>query len=230
MKYIFILILAIVPCKLYPKEIVISMVENAANTTIVKEIMDEAYSRLGIEMKGEYYPARRSIVTSSRGETDGELFRIDGMDKEYPSLIKIPIPVSSSKARCFYLDSLINIEKLEDLKSYKIGIRRGVKYSEDYTKGYNRVVLNSHFELFKALEMQYVDIVVTEELSGLSFISKGNLSSIIVSDSVVINLPLYHYIHKSNQDLEPRITKVLMEMSEEGFIEMVREKYINNLK
>jgi len=61
---------------------------------IGEKVLNEAYQRLGINMQIKKFPAERALYTSNSGLVDGELCRVEGLDKTYTNLIRIPVAVS----------------------------------------------------------------------------------------------------------------------------------------
>ena len=63
---------------------------NTVDTVISEVIVREAYRRIGVEVEIQKYPAERALRLADQGVADGEVQRIDGIDKRYTNLIKVP--------------------------------------------------------------------------------------------------------------------------------------------
>ena len=61
---------------------------------VTEAVLREAYERIGIGIAVEKFPDKRALSMADKGVTDGELFRIANIGKDYPNLIMIPVPVS----------------------------------------------------------------------------------------------------------------------------------------
>ena len=65
----------------HAESIKIGALEGSANSIPVELILREAYNQLGIDLEVSYFPARRSLQLANKGQFDGELQRVDGLDK-----------------------------------------------------------------------------------------------------------------------------------------------------
>jgi hypothetical protein len=71
------------------KEITIATFEyetEQVNSAI--NVMTEIYQNIGYDMKLIRFPSKRSLVEANAGLTEGELFRIKGVEKYYPRYFK----------------------------------------------------------------------------------------------------------------------------------------------
>src|SRR6516164_7155708 len=74
------------------KTLVISGIDSNIEGTAAKQILTEAYQRLGITIVLKTFPAERALLISNSGvESDGELLRISGLGKDYPNLVVVPV-------------------------------------------------------------------------------------------------------------------------------------------
>lgn len=113
------------------REVVISTFEKSSHIVIaVEEIMTEAYRRLGYDLKVYKMPASRSLFMANRGEVDGELFRVDNIDKAYPDLVKVPVDLYSIEKVAFTKNKFFTVDGWNSLAPYRVGYRRGIKVAE----------------------------------------------------------------------------------------------------
>ena len=207
-----------------------SAIGESVNTLISAEVVTEAYRRIGIDIKVEEYPAKRALLYSNEGRTDGELQRIGGIESEYPNLIPIPVPINKMEGMIHTKHLNFEVKGWESLKPYRIGIRRGIKYAEQGTRGMNPIVANSDNELFDILNNDIVELVIIAWTNVLMMRAEGEGDGIRTLEPPIESLPLYHYVHKKHQHLVSRLTKTLQEMENEGFIQGVRARFIAELE
>ncbi|MGI2106536.1 substrate-binding periplasmic protein [Shewanella frigidimarina] len=219
------------PTKLYAIELVtFSAIENSVNTLICERVLKEAYRRINIDIVINQYPASRSLYLSEKGSTDGELFRIGGQNKKYPNLLQISVPINKLEAVAFTKNAQFTVNGWESLKPYKVGIQRGIRFAEKGTrsiKGLYTHVVNSNEQLFSLLEKDRVDVIVIAYLNGLETMQKLKIPGIKLLKPAIETYPLYHYLHKKNEHLQPEITASLQSMKEEGLIQKIRDQVIN---
>lgn len=203
-----------------------SGIEGSLNTEISRRVLAEAYRRIGIEIVVEKAPAERSLRLASNGLSDGELFRIDGIEKKYKNLIKIPVAINELEAVVFTHRNDIQVQGWQSLAKYRVGIRRGIKFSEQGTKGMAVLIANRNQDLFGALQRERIDIAIINRVNGLQLLSQQDLSPIHPIQPAIEKYPLYHYLHKKFSHLAPQLTQELEFMEKSGRITEIRHDYI----
>ncbi len=102
-----ILLLLILPLSASAQEtVVLSKVQGSAFQDMCSDIIKEAYKKIGINVTFIDFPGARALVMSTQGETDGEIGRMNGLDKKYPTLIKVPVIYA-------YMESAVFTKKLQ---------------------------------------------------------------------------------------------------------------------
>lgn len=105
------------------KEIVIASINEETPRLIVStNIMSQIYQRLGYEMTVVSYPAKRSLLIANNGFANGELVRANIIEADNLNLIKIPYAIGIVKAVVVQKKTDTKIQKLKDLKDYRIGM------------------------------------------------------------------------------------------------------------
>ena len=199
------------------KTLTISTIENEPVSDICGLIMASVYKKAGHQIKIKSLSARRALSLSSTGKTDGELFRVKAVAEQYPELIRLSVPIYQIKPSVFTKNKQVKVNGWESLRSYSIGILRGVRYAEAATEKMNRHLSNSLDSMFKMLDADRFDIIVTSKLSGLITLRQINMTDRInILEPPVIQIPLYHFLHKKNQKLVPQLEKALKTMKGDG--------------
>jgi len=205
---------------------------NTATGKLTGQIIVEAYRRIGIKVQLKKYPAARSLALATQGKLDGEVIRIFDLQKEHPSLLRVPTSFFSVKAKVFKINKNIRVNKLEDLANYKSGILHGILYGEKLTQSYPHIKIQSVSQLFRMLLTghQDIDLAIITELSGSDVLARQFPNSAIVMDDVILTqYPLYHYLHQSNQKLLPIINHSISEMLNEGKIKKMINHFLSEL-
>ena len=73
--------------------VVVSGIQNEQTHAMAKEVLREAYRRIGYDIRFEFLPGKRSLEYANKGLTDGDVARIAGTEKKYPNLIPVPTPI-----------------------------------------------------------------------------------------------------------------------------------------
>jgi len=198
--------------------IVLSKPDAATVSEIAADrVLEEAYGRLGITVAYQIYPARRALASANLGTTDGEQRRIAGLEKAYPNLIMVPVPIAYTQLAVFTKDPHLAVEGWESLKPYSIGILQGQKHVEFKTQGMNVEPVKSTEQLFKKLESGRNKVVVSSQ-EDQCHIQRLSLTGI--SMKPLERITLYHYLHKKHRELSSRLEAVLRQMEQEQVIEL----------
>jgi polar amino acid transport system substrate-binding protein len=202
----------------------------SVRSDLIEEIATEAYHRIGIDIEVVRLPGERALQMSNAGEVDGELYRIANIHQTYRNMLPVSVPISHFEGVVFVKHKKFAVHGWESLRPYKIGIITGVKYSEIGTNGMNRVSYPDSEELFHRLDTGRVDVVVDDRISGLAMLAHMDIKGITILEPPVTALPVYHYLHKKNKSLIPKITESLRQMEEEGKIRKIEEEVIRKLE
>ncbi len=194
---------------------------NVPFATVIREVMLEAYQRADIKAKVMYYPGNRALKMSSTGATDAELYRISSIDKLYPDLVKIPVPLYLFEIRAFSKNVDFKPDGWESMKGYKLGVINGVKITEKLTEGLQVEAVNDLQHMFALLESERIDLALTTRVAGNISLKELNFKHIKALDPPVYSFPVFHFVHKSNSYLVPILTDVLTQMSNQGRIQEI---------
>ncbi len=229
--YVFISFLGILFCsvELKARTLYFSALDGTVNTDISELVLKEAYGRLGIKISVRRYPGDRSLRYSNRGDTDGELFRVDNIDFKYQNLVKVSVPVNKMEVLAYSKRGDITASGWASLLPYKVGIRRGIKFSEYGTKLMKPYVVNLNQQLISILLKDKVDVIVLSRGNGLEMIKKFNVPEIKAIEPAIEEYDLFHYLHKKNRYLVPELERVLEQMKEEGFIANLRQEVLHKI-
>ena len=210
-----------------------TMVFSTVKDTLVADINEiiirDAYQKLGIQVFIKKLPAARALQKSNSGEFDGELFRIPGIQKKYPNLFMIPVVSYEVDIRAYSKRSDFKVVGWNSLKLFKIGIERGVQFSEVATDGMNRQIVNSNQQLFRILDKDRVDFVVTDIWSALGSLTELErtgfpINEIFVLSPRVMAIELHHYLHMKHEALIPKVNQAIQESLRSGIAKQAEDK------
>jgi len=226
-KFVLILLnLVAIAFPLFAQEKLVLSRSEGSKAVISERVVSEAYKRLGIQVKIEKSPTKRALTELNHGKLDGAVSRVKGLEKSYSNLIRVPIVVSTFEAVVFSKNDTLPITGWDSLKPYNIGIKRGMKFAEMGTKGMKTYPVDKSSQLFQMLNLGRVDLIVISRAAGLLALKQTQLQDIHMLALPVARIKLYHYLHKKNAAIVPRITKALQDMENEGRIEEIRMQAI----
>jgi len=219
-KNIMILIFCILPSFLFATQTLVfsNSTESSAASSYAMPILKEAYKRLGLEFTVEKYPAKRSLFNADKGITDGEIHRISGLQKEFPNLIEIQVPIVKLEWMIYSKKHNFKVDGIESIKPYSISTRRGIIFAERIVKkARSHLLVNGWVQVLATLELDRVDLALIPKIPALKLLQK-NSKEVHVLMPPYQEFYLYHYLHKKHEKLIPKITKVLKEMESSGGI------------
>lgn len=204
----------------FAREIVISTFEKPSPIISTAEsIMQEAYRRLGHQLKIVKLPGERALFTANKGDIDGELVRVDGVDKNYENLVKVPGNLFTIEFVVFTKEKIFPVTGWKSLSPYTVGYRMGVKAIElNLTEDIDTIAVQTYKQIFKMLNSGRCDVVVASRTSGMEAIQVMKLKSISALEPPLEQMKLYHYLHMKNKDLVAPLTSVLQQMEAEGLL------------
>jgi polar amino acid transport system substrate-binding protein len=112
-----------------------TLLETDPATTIAERVLHEAYRRLGLSIVVNKLPGERSLFAANHGQMDGELYRKLGMERDYPNLQIIPVPLLTYEIVIFTLGTSFVVNGWESLRPFTIGFVKGIKIIEQNTQG-----------------------------------------------------------------------------------------------
>lgn len=201
--------------------------ESDPTSQLAAKVMLEAYRRIGIEAYIVSMPGERSLVSANAGETDGELYRKGGIEKTYPNLVVVPVPVASYEVVAFVpTHSVVSVNGWSSLLALRIAFVKGIKIIEENTGGMQAVPLASLQQAFAMLDKGRVDVVLANRISGLAALRAMKLTGIEARQPPLAAFPVFHYLHVSRKALVPKLSQVLQDMTRERWIQRAQEEGI----
>ncbi len=190
---------------------------------MAERILQEAYKRLGVVVEYKLYPGERALIVANAGGTDGEVARIEGMEKMYPNLIRVSVPIAYSDLVVFTTDPQVTVTGWESLRPYYVCIVRGMKLAEIKTQGMKVDRVTRSEQLFKKLARKRNDVGVYLR-SGYCEVKKLNLSEIRIVEPPIEQLVFYHYLHKRHQGSVKKLEEILRQMEHEKYIDAIYQQ------
>lgn len=234
-KVLIILILSVTSFSQAENSIVISKgnLDYSVYQSMAVRILKTAYSRIGKSVEFKKSPVARSIVNADSGITDGELARIEGLEKKYPNLIRVAIPIAYDEIFVYSKNFNFKVEGWHSLLPYKIGFLSGFQRAEQRTAGMNTESVSTEKQGLEKINIGRSDVFLG--LQGtLCLIKKLNLNEIKAIDQPLEKITMYHYLHKSHSAMAARLEVVLTQMQESGEMELIQQQakldYFNQCK
>ncbi len=207
-----------------PTPLVIPQIEGSPDVVASRAVMELAYKRIGVPVRFELCPGAESLVEPGRSRYDGELARIDGADRRYTHLVQVPIPIDYIQGAAFSKKYAFPVRGWHSLRPYRLGIVRGIIFTEQGTEGMDVKVAESVEQLMQWIANDIVDVGIVLRLSGLQALLSGKHKGIKEMRGVLETIFVYHYVRKKNRHLVPRLAPVLKKMLLDGTTRRLRRE------
>jgi len=183
---------------------------------IMRQLVLEAYARVGVKVEIRSFPGERAIIMANSGAVDGDLFRIAGVEEQYKNLMMIPEAVHQMHMAAFAKDVRFEVKGWASLAPYRISYEIGTKLAEENIKGMMLEPVVDSMTAFRMLDMGRSDVALESYIGGMSVIRSLKLEDIYVLRPMLETLDMYHYVHKRHRELVPQLTKVIRQMKAEN--------------
>ena len=139
---------------------VITAIAGSAENAASKRVVSEAYHRLGVEIEFSDHDAAAALRLVDTGKADAALQRIGGLDRDFPRLHQIPVPINVIQGGAFSKEHRFPVKGWNSLRPYRIGIVRGVVFAAEGSAGMDVRVAADGVELMRWVEDGEVDVAV----------------------------------------------------------------------
>lgn len=196
--------------------------------TVAELILREAYRRLGRKLAVHQLPGERSLVYANEGKMDGELYRKLGIDREYPNLLIVPVPLLTFELVIFTRGTSFVVNGWDSLRPYTMGFVRGNKIAQENTKGMRVEQVPTMQLAFEKMMMGRTDLVLAHRASGMAVVRSQKLEGVTVLEPPLSSFPAYHYVNRKHEALVPELTRVLRQMQADRTIERIQRSVAAN--
>jgi polar amino acid transport system substrate-binding protein len=188
------------------------------------ELVNELFSRIGLDAKVIRLPSARSIINANKGIDDGVVGRIAGMEKKYKNLIMIPVPVVTFKFVAYSRAKQIDVSGWDSFAPYSVGYIRGwLIYEKNLPETKSLTIVNNAEQLFRLLMNGRVELIMFEYYRGSWWNEHLNANAHIIG-APIAEKNMFMYMHKKHKSLVPKITTVFKKMKQDGTYQKIKER------
>lgn len=201
-----------------------TLVGSDPSSRIAELVMAEAYRRIGRQLVVHPLPGERTLMMANEGRMDGELYRKAGMERDYPNLLIVPVPLLTYEIVVFTRGTSFVVNGWESLRPFTIGYVRGIKIVKENTAGMRTEPVPAMDMAFRKLTMGRTDIVVGNRLAGLAAAAALRIDDVQVLSPALASFPVYHYVHRKHAALVPGLAAALQAMTADKTIERLQKQ------
>ncbi len=202
-------------------ELQLSVIANNATHRDVWLIAQAALKRVGIAAVAREVPAERGLALANSGATDGDVGRIAGIDRTFPSLVRVPEPIYYYATQAFAYQPIDVSEGWQSLRPRSLCIRRGIQLFRLRTEGMRRQQLDDDQSVLRMLRNGGCEVALLERRNP-------EVKAALAADPPLLLLapdlevtPLYLYLHVRHAALVPRLAAMLRQMRRDGTMQGV---------
>jgi len=193
-----------------------SLLSTSDQTGMLDLLVKEAFRRIGLDAEIVFNPTGRSLSDVNEGLADGELNRIEGMEKNFPNLVMVPEPNMVMDFVAFSKKDL-SIDGWDSIRGLRVGVVKGWKILEENTSGFPEVTLvPSETELFNMLDKDRIDIALYDKLTGYEQIHLRGFEGMHHLEPPLASRNMHLYLHNSHGNLAESLAEALRSMKEDG--------------
>ena len=197
---------------------------NREHSGLMDLIAIEAFRRCGYTVKFDTLPAERALRHANKGITDGELARIQGMEKLYPNLMRVPEKLITWYFVAFSKLPIDLNEGWQSLSNQSIAFITGWKiYEKNTPSSATKTQVRNAEQLFTLLSRNRTDIALYNRISGNYLIEKMKLDGIKELSPPLAVREMYIYLNRKHSRLVPRVAKALADMKADGTYKRILE-------
>jgi len=194
------------------------------------EVAREAINRIGYQLVITSLPAERALRSSDEGLIDGEMSRVEGMEKLYPNLVRVPEKIMDWEFSVFSKKPINLDNGWSSLSNKNIAFIRGWKILEKNAPKAAVITKTRNAEqLFTLLKINRTDFILYERWGGNYALKALQLDGAKLRRPFLATREMFIYLHKKNLALVPRLAQALVNMKEDGSYDRLVKKHLTSL-
>jgi len=135
---------------------------------VLEEVSAEAFRRIGLAVKIVSQPSERSLQEANQGTVDGEGLRVEGLEAQFPQLVRVPESFVGISFVAFTRDPSVRLNAgWADLAQHRVAFVHGWKMFEANAIGAKVVQrVDKAEQLFQFLEAVKIENLTSPAMTG----------------------------------------------------------------
>lgn len=189
------------------------------------QILRAVFQELGLQAELLIYPTatERGMLNANEGVEDGLAMRVAGLERQYPSLIRVPEPIAINDFVAFTAGPQFATASWDSLRSRTVGYIIGWKvFEQNVPQGHKLTLVRDADQLFTLLANERIDVALYERWQGLARTRALGLR-VQVLEPPLVRTPMYIYLHRKHAALVPRVAQALVKLKHNGTYMRIHE-------
>jgi len=183
---------------------------------ILDRMLEEAFSRIGVQVEFVTLPSERSLADAECGVLDGDNNRIAGLQGRYPNLVQVPESNMTYEFMAFVNKPEVVVNGWQDLDRYEVAHIIGWKILEDNVTSpkVNRVVTPA--QLFLLLKNGRAEVVLYDRYGGGYYLKQYQVEGGYAVEPPLARREMYLYLNARHAELAAPLAEALRAMKKDG--------------
>ncbi len=201
-----------------------------AQDGFMDDVSREALKRIGFNLVINRLPAERALRSANSGLIDGEMSRIQGLDKTYSNLIRVPEKIMDWEFFVFSRKQINLQHGWDSLKEKNVAFITGWKILENNVPKTTIITKTKNSQqLFTLLEKNRADYIIYERWGGKYLIDKLQLDNVELQAPALAKKEMFMYLNKKHAALVPKLSQALTAMKKDGSYQGLVNKHLTPL-
>ena len=196
--------------------IVLGTIEESSIVRIGTPYVHKLFRRIHVKSIDKPVPAERALEMVQSGETDVDPFRIEGLEKAYPNLIRVPGAIYKSAVVAASPNPKLKLVGWSSLKTHTICAKIGIKAIEARLTEMKRVYYSTHLIDMANMAIRKRCDVILIHRGEWPEINKENISGLYEISPELEHREFYIYINKKHSALVPKLAAEIKKMRADG--------------
>lgn len=182
------------------------------------QVIAAVFHEAGVDAELLIYPTatERGMLNANAGVDDGLAMRIDGLEKQYPNLIRVPEEVAVNDFVAITTQHKFATTNWNSLLPYTVSYIIGWKVFEaNVPKGKELTLVRDAEQLFTLLVKGRADVALYERWQGLEQTRLMGIKAQVMEPPLV-RTKMYIYLNKKHAALVPRVSEALIKLKKNG--------------
>jgi polar amino acid transport system substrate-binding protein len=195
----------------------------------LEQLARAAFRRIGVEVEVTTVPVERAMINVNAGIDDGDLFRVAGVERVYPNLLRVPEKLFDSEFIAYTKRADIRIRDWADLQPYIVAYANGwvifdrnVKTAKEITK------TPSLDDLYPLLDKGRADVILMDRWQW-RWVAREKGYGTGLYEAPLAKVEIFMYLHKKHADLVPKVARALADMKADGSYQKIYDAYLKPL-
>lgn len=201
-----------------PVALTLSTGNTPLDRKVLEEVSAEAFRRIGLAVKIVSQPSERSLQEANQGTVDGEGLRVEGLEAQFPQLVRVPESFVGISFVAFTRDPSVRLNAgWADLAQHRVAFVHGWKMFEANAIGAKVVQrVDKAEQLFLMLDAGRTDLALYTLADGQAMVRSMGLDRIQAVSPSLKDVDMYLYLNRRHEALVPKLVRALRDMKADG--------------